>query len=56
MLQAVLTPAIILKDNVIISLVGTGVTTEPALQDPSNNIQPDYYTGKISDMLKFSEA
>ncbi|KAF7840493.1 phosphoglycolate phosphatase 2 [Senna tora] len=37
-------------------LVLSGVTTQPALRDPSNNIQPDYYTGKISDMLKFSEA
>lgn len=31
--------------------VQTGVTTQSALQDPSNNIQPDYYTSKISDML-----
>ncbi|KAK2636839.1 hypothetical protein Ddye_031631 [Dipteronia dyeriana] len=32
-------------------LVLSGVTTQSTLQDPSNNIQPDYYTGKISDIL-----
>ncbi|XP_043688209.1 phosphoglycolate phosphatase 2-like [Telopea speciosissima] len=30
-------------------LVLTGVTTLPVLEDPTNNIQPDYYTGKLSD-------
>eukprot|EP00262_Sarcandra_glabra_P002169 TRINITY_DN12432_c0_g1_i1.p1 TRINITY_DN12432_c0_g1~~TRINITY_DN12432_c0_g1_i1.p1 ORF type:complete len:307 (+),score=58.87 TRINITY_DN12432_c0_g1_i1:36-956(+) len=34
-------------------LVLTGVTTLPILQDPSNNIQPDYYTSKLSDILEF---
>lgn len=37
-------------------LVLSGVTTESALQDPSNNIQPDFYTSKISDMLDLSGA
>ncbi|XP_028769881.1 phosphoglycolate phosphatase 2-like isoform X1 [Neltuma alba] len=37
-------------------LVFSGVTSEPELKDPSNNIQPDYYTGQLSDMLKFSGA
>ncbi|MED6188624.1 Phosphoglycolate phosphatase 2 [Stylosanthes scabra] len=32
-------------------LVLSGCTTQSALQDPSNNIHPDYYTNKISDML-----
>ncbi|ESW19572.1 hypothetical protein PHAVU_006G136400 [Phaseolus vulgaris] len=35
-------------------LVLSGVTTQSDLQDPSNNIQPDYYTNKISDMLDLS--
>ena len=30
----------------------TGVTTLPALQDPSNTIQPDYYTSKVSDIIE----
>ncbi|KAK1552931.1 hypothetical protein Q3G72_025891 [Acer saccharum] len=33
-------------------LVLSGVTTQSTLQDPSNNIQPDYYTSKISDILE----
>ncbi|KAJ7946463.1 Phosphoglycolate phosphatase [Quillaja saponaria] len=36
-------------------LVFSGVTTESILQDPSNNIQPDYFTDKISDILKSLE-
>ncbi|KAG6768867.1 hypothetical protein POTOM_024479 [Populus tomentosa] len=27
-----------------------GVTTKTTLQDPSNNVQPDYYTSKVSDL------
>lgn len=30
----------------------TGVTTQSILQDPSNGIQPDYYTAKVSDLLE----
>ncbi|OIW13878.1 hypothetical protein TanjilG_31767 [Lupinus angustifolius] len=37
-------------------LVFSGVTTQSALEDPSNNIQPDYYTSKISDILDLTEA
>ncbi|KAL5769405.1 hypothetical protein ACOSP7_015947 [Xanthoceras sorbifolium] len=33
-------------------LVLSGVTTQSTLQDPSNNIQPDYYTSKVSDILE----
>ncbi|XP_043690285.1 phosphoglycolate phosphatase 2-like [Telopea speciosissima] len=33
-------------------LVLTGVTTLPVLEDPTNNIQPDYYTGNLSDFLE----
>ncbi|KAK3223706.1 hypothetical protein Dsin_010731 [Dipteronia sinensis] len=33
-------------------LVLSGVTTQSTLQDPSNIIQPDYYTSKISDILE----
>ncbi|KAK4841432.1 hypothetical protein QYF36_004390 [Acer negundo] len=33
-------------------LVLSGVTTQSTLQDSSNNIQPDYYTSKISDILE----
>ncbi|KAL5548220.1 hypothetical protein UlMin_003451 [Ulmus minor] len=29
-----------------------GVTTLPNLQDPSNMIQPDYYTSKVSEILE----
>ncbi|XP_010059542.2 phosphoglycolate phosphatase 2 [Eucalyptus grandis] len=32
-------------------LVLSGVTTLSALQDPANDIQPDYYTNKVSDFL-----
>ena len=32
-----------------------GVTSQPTLQDPSNNIKPDYYTNKISDILGLLE-
>lgn len=37
-------------------LVLSGCTTQSDLQDPSNNIQPDYYASKISDMLDLLEA
>ncbi|XP_022133024.1 phosphoglycolate phosphatase 2 [Momordica charantia] len=33
-------------------LVLSGVTTQSILQDPSNGIQPDYYTAKVSDLLE----
>ncbi|KAJ8761052.1 hypothetical protein K2173_025759 [Erythroxylum novogranatense] len=33
-------------------LVLSGVTTLSALQGPSNNIKPDYYTSQVSDLLK----
>lgn len=33
--------------------VVAGVTTEAILQDPSNKIQPDHYTSKVSDFLQF---
>ncbi|XP_021716855.1 phosphoglycolate phosphatase 2-like [Chenopodium quinoa] len=33
-------------------LVLSGVTTLPALQDSANNIVPDYYTDKVSDLLQ----
>ncbi|KAL8137326.1 hypothetical protein V2J09_003327 [Rumex salicifolius] len=33
-------------------LVLTGVTNESRLGDPSNEIQPDYYTSKVSDVLE----
>ncbi|KAF4399439.1 hypothetical protein G4B88_022522 [Cannabis sativa] len=32
-------------------LVLSGVTTLPTLEDPSNTIQPDYYTSKVSDIF-----
>ncbi|KDP35530.1 hypothetical protein JCGZ_08968 [Jatropha curcas] len=32
-------------------LVLSGVTNQSTLEDPSNNIQPDYYTSKVSDFL-----
>uniref|UniRef100_A0A2P2M9Q2 Phosphoglycolate phosphatase n=1 Tax=Rhizophora mucronata TaxID=61149 RepID=A0A2P2M9Q2_RHIMU len=32
-------------------LVLSGVTTRSALRDPSNNIQPDFYTSQVSDIL-----
>lgn len=32
-------------------LVLSGVTTQSSLQDPTNDIQPEYYTSKISDLL-----
>ncbi|OAY43517.1 phosphoglycolate phosphatase 2 [Manihot esculenta] len=32
-------------------LVLSGVTNQSTLEDPSNTIQPDYYTSKISDFL-----
>eukprot|EP00475_Leptophrys_vorax_P018740 TRINITY_DN25619_c0_g1_i1.p2 TRINITY_DN25619_c0_g1~~TRINITY_DN25619_c0_g1_i1.p2 ORF type:complete len:177 (-),score=18.46 TRINITY_DN25619_c0_g1_i1:209-697(-) len=32
-------------------LVLTGVTTLETLQSPDNHIQPDFYTGQISDLL-----
>ncbi|XP_027353916.1 phosphoglycolate phosphatase 2-like [Abrus precatorius] len=35
-------------------LVLSGVTTQSALLDPSNNIHPDYYTSKVSNMLDLS--
>ncbi|KAK6932884.1 hypothetical protein RJ641_002508 [Dillenia turbinata] len=33
-------------------LVLSGVTTLSALQDPANDIQPDYFTDKVSDLLE----
>ncbi|KAJ6300943.1 hypothetical protein OIU76_021699 [Salix suchowensis] len=33
-------------------LVLSGVTTQTTLQDPSNNVQPDYYTSQVSDLLR----
>ncbi|KAA0025586.1 hypothetical protein IC582_018601 [Cucumis melo] len=33
-------------------LVFSGVTTQSNLQDPSNHIQPDFYTSKMSDLLE----
>ncbi|XP_021294111.1 phosphoglycolate phosphatase 2 isoform X2 [Herrania umbratica] len=33
-------------------LVLSGVTTQSELEDSSNRIQPDYYTGKVSDILE----
>ncbi|XP_010686609.2 phosphoglycolate phosphatase 2 isoform X1 [Beta vulgaris subsp. vulgaris] len=33
-------------------LVLSGVTTLPTLQDSANNILPDYYTDKVSDLLQ----
>ncbi|EOY29019.1 2-phosphoglycolate phosphatase 2 isoform 4 [Theobroma cacao] len=33
-------------------LVLSGVTTQSELDDSSNSIQPDYYTGKVSDILE----
>ncbi|MCL7046819.1 hypothetical protein MKW94_021375 [Papaver nudicaule] len=35
-------------------LVLSGVTSLSDLQDPSNNIKPDYYASKVADILKFS--
>ncbi|CAK7323359.1 unnamed protein product [Dovyalis caffra] len=32
-------------------LVLSGVTTQTTLQAPSNNVQPDYYTSQLSDLL-----
>ncbi|XP_002534339.3 phosphoglycolate phosphatase 2 [Ricinus communis] len=32
-------------------LVLSGVTNQSTLEDPMNNIQPDYYTSKVSDFL-----
>ncbi|XVF75150.1 hypothetical protein PTKIN_Ptkin13bG0164200 [Pterospermum kingtungense] len=36
-------------------LVLSGVTTESLLNDSSNSIHPDYYTSKVSDILKLLE-
>lgn len=36
-------------------LVLSGVTTQSNLEDPSNHIQPDFYTSKVSDILDFVE-
>ncbi|XVF28079.1 hypothetical protein REPUB_Repub14bG0164500 [Reevesia pubescens] len=33
-------------------LVLSGVTTQSTLDDSSNSVQPDYYTSKVSDILK----
>ncbi|KAF9664338.1 hypothetical protein SADUNF_Sadunf16G0008000 [Salix dunnii] len=33
-------------------LVLSGVTTQTTLEDPSNNVQPDYYTSQMSDLLR----
>ncbi|KAK2979365.1 hypothetical protein RJ640_018445 [Escallonia rubra] len=32
-----------------------GVTTQSTLEDPSNDIRPDYYTSKVSDVLNLLE-
>ncbi|CAN6483157.1 unnamed protein product [Victoria cruziana] len=37
-------------------LVLSGVTSISMLQDPSNSIQPDFYTNKISDLLSLKAA
>lgn len=37
-------------------LVLSGVTTQSILEDPSNHIQPDYYTSKVSDIFELLEA
>ncbi|XP_052200310.1 phosphoglycolate phosphatase 1A, chloroplastic-like [Diospyros lotus] len=37
-------------------LVLSGVTTLPMLQNPSNPVQPDFYTNKISDFLSLKAA
>ncbi|XAR65771.1 Phosphoglycolate phosphatase [Bertholletia excelsa] len=34
-------------------LVLSGVTTKSNLQDSSNHIQPEYYTGEVSDLLNY---
>ncbi|MQM04302.1 hypothetical protein Taro_037102 [Colocasia esculenta] len=36
-------------------LVLSGVTTLPVLQDPANNIHPDYYTNRMSDIIDLLE-
>ncbi|ONK82069.1 uncharacterized protein A4U43_C01F35800 [Asparagus officinalis] len=36
-------------------LVLSGCTSLPALQDPSNNIYPDYYTSNVSDVVELSK-
>jgi phosphoglycolate phosphatase len=33
-------------------LVFSGVTSQSTLHDPSNSIEPDYYTNKLSDVLE----
>ncbi|KAJ0016928.1 hypothetical protein Pint_09660 [Pistacia integerrima] len=33
-------------------LVLSGVTTQSTLENPANNIQPDYYTSQVSDILE----
>ncbi|KAG6619744.1 hypothetical protein I3843_09G107800 [Carya illinoinensis] len=37
-------------------LVLSGVTSQSTLQDPSNDIKPDYYTNKVSDILELLGA
>ncbi|KAG9448537.1 hypothetical protein H6P81_008502 [Aristolochia fimbriata] len=37
-------------------LVLSGVTNLSILQDPSNNIHPDFYTSKVSDFLGFNKS
>ncbi|XP_050211922.1 phosphoglycolate phosphatase 2 [Mercurialis annua] len=37
-------------------LVLSGVTNQSTLEDPKNNIQPDYYTNKVSDFLHLLES
>ncbi|KVI01134.1 phosphoglycolate phosphatase 2 [Cynara cardunculus var. scolymus] len=37
-------------------LVLSGVTSQSTLQDPSNQIQPDYYTNQISDILDLMKS
>ncbi|XP_044461917.1 phosphoglycolate phosphatase 2 isoform X2 [Mangifera indica] len=36
-------------------LVLSGVTTQSTLENPENNIQPDYYTSQVSDILELLE-
>jgi phosphoglycolate phosphatase len=37
------------------TIVIAGVTSQPTLLDPSNNIKPDYYTNKVADILGLLE-
>lgn len=35
----------------VVANFATGVTTQSALEDPSNKTQPEYYTSTLSDIL-----